>query len=259
MNLSKIVWLPLVILLAAFIVNANEPDKAEQKPSKARTEQVSAEAAAPVATRPPAKPARVLYRPPKMGKPARTVGGGSRGTPNKVPKLYVVAPAHVGQTTSTEPSLYWYVDRVPDESIRIEFTVLDEESIEPRVETTLETPRVAGVQRIRLSDYGLELVADTEYQWSVALVLDPDERSKDIVASGWIDHVAASTQLATRLEQGGQAQIASVYAEEGIWYDAFSALSEEIDRHPEDGELLDQRADLLRQVGLEEAAGGASE
>jgi hypothetical protein len=208
---------------------------------------------------PPAAAKRPVYKPPKIGKPAHTVGGGSRGSSDKVPQLFVVVPDHVGQTTSAEPSLFWYVDRVPDPSIRIEFTILDEESIEPKVEAVLPTPKQAGVHRIRLSDHGVKLDPGTEYEWSVSLIVDPNERSKDIVATGFIDRVEGTPQLTARLEGEGQAGLAAVYAEEGLWYDALAALSDQIDRDPANSALREQQADLLRQVGLDEAAASISQ
>ena len=202
------------------------------------------------------KPApRPIYQPPKLGKPARTVGGGSRGSRDKVPALFVVAPEHVGQTSSAKPSLFWFVDRVPDSSIRVEFTLLDEDSVEPLVETVLPNPKRAGVHRIRLSDYGVELDPGSEYEWSVSLVLDPNERSKDIVATSWIDRIPESGELKSRIASEGAT--ATVFAEEGLWYDAIGALSDEIDADPGNVQLAEQRADLLRQVGLDVIAAGA--
>ena len=147
---------------------------------------------------------------------------------------------------------------MPDPSIRVEFTLLDEESIEPIVEATLPAPKQAGVQRIRLSDHGAKLVQGTEYQWSVALILDTGERSKDIVATGFIDRVDPTSQLTARLASESADRSAAVYAEEGIWYDALAALSEQIDGDPSNTALRQQRADLLLQVGLDEAAKGVT-
>jgi hypothetical protein len=211
-----------------------------------------------VASAPPkaARPApRPVYQPPKLGKPARTVGGGSRGSQGKVPALFVVAPDHVGQTTSAKPSLFYFIDRVPDPSIRVEFTLLDEDGVEPLVETVLPTPKRAGVHRIRLSDHGVKLAAGTEYEWSVSLVLDPNKRSKDIVATSWIDRIPESGELKSRLASEGAT--ATVFAEEGLWYDAIGALSDEIEGNPGNVQLAEQRAELLRQVGLDAIAAGA--
>ncbi|MFQ5417746.1 MAG: DUF928 domain-containing protein [Myxococcota bacterium] len=237
-----------VILLFAASVGAEE-----KKTSNDTLADASAEKGEQVSSPPPM---RVVYTPPAIGKPAQTVGGGSRGSSDKVPALFVVAPDHVGQTTSAAPSLFWFIDQVPDASIHVEFTLQDEESIEPIVEATLPTPTRAGVQQIQLSDHGAKLAAGIEYQWSIALIVDPDERSKDIVATGFIDRVNATSQLTARLASEGAARSAAVYAEEGIWYDAIAALSEQIAGDPTNAALRQQRADLLGQVGLDQAAKG---
>ena len=245
-----------VVFLSAILVFATSVGAEEKSDSDDKSSDASAEKSEQASPAPP--PKRVIYRPPAIDKPAQTVGGGSRGSSDKVPALFGVAPNHVGQTLSSEPSLFWFIDQVPDPSIRIEFTLLDEESIEPIVEATLPAPKQAGVQRIRLSDHGAKLVQGTEYQWSVALILDTGERSKDIVATGFIDRVDPTSQLTARLASESADRSAAVYAEEGIWYDALAALSEQIDGDPSNTALRQQRADLLLQVGLDEAAKGVT-
>jgi hypothetical protein len=247
-------------LLAALGVSAAEPKQTAEKSASAAAGQATAEnvepqsTPAPVNARPPAAPGEAVYKPPQRGRPARTVGGATRGTSDKVPVLFVVTPDHVGRTTSAQPSLFWYIDQMPDASIRIEFTLLDEESTAPLVEKYLATPKRVGIHRIRLADYGMRLVTGTEYEWSVALILDPNDRSKDIVATGSIDRVEPSERLVSRLATEGRAGAVAVYANEGLWYDAFSTLSDQIDRDPADEQPRRQRAALLRQVGLEQAA-----
>jgi len=235
-------------LLIAFAVAAEEPAPKAQKSEQ--TSDVSA--TPPVSAQPPPAQRPIKYQPPKLGKPARSVGGGSRGSSDTIPSMYLLVPDHVGQTISASPSLFWYVDRVPESSVRIEFTILDEDSIAPLFETTLPAPAAPGLQRIRLAELGVDLAPGSEYEWSVALILDPDERSKDVVATGWIDRVEATSALTSRIEGGGDA--AAVYAEAGLWYDALTAISDEIDRHPGDSGLRQQRADLFRQVRLDEVA-----
>ena len=64
----------------------------------------------------------------------------------------------------------------------------------------------------------------------------------------------ASPFMRTRLSHAGVAQAAFIYAEEGIWYDAISAISDMIDAAPNDSLLRRQRASLLKQVRLQEVA-----
>ena len=90
-----------------------------------------------------------IYQPPKVGTPARTIGGGSRGPGDGIPDLYVLVPAHVGQTASEQPSLFWYVDELPDVDVRLEFTLLDEDGLDPLVLTTLAKLERAGTHHPR--------------------------------------------------------------------------------------------------------------
>ena len=249
-----------IIVLTAAPTAAEEPvtvAAVDAKPPQRYAQVVdtgTANVAPPVEARAPVPP-RVMYRPPAVGKPARTVGGGSRGATDKIPSLFAIVPDHVAKTASPQPALFWYVDRVPDASTRVEFTLHDEEGEEPLVQVDLETPTSAGLQRIRLSEHGANLVPGAEYEWSVALVIDPDQRSKDIVVTGWIDCVDPSPTIVSRLELQGEAWRAAIFAEEGVWYDAFAALSDQIDRDPKNPLLTKQRSDLLDQAGLDLAAG----
>src|SRR5579871_2422271 len=75
----------------------------EQKPAAA--------AATPAATEstPTAKHVRLKYAPPKIAVAGTRVDGdgGSRGSRDKLPSLYVLAPNHTGLTTREQPSLFW--------------------------------------------------------------------------------------------------------------------------------------------------------
>ena len=237
-------------LCVALPAMAAEPDAKTEKSKQAAGSETKAEES--VSARPPVHPAPLVYTPPKLGKPARTVGGGSRGTSDKVPALYVLVPEHVGQTASAQPSLFWYIDRVPNADWKLEFSLIDEDSVKPLVEVTLPQPKAPGVYRIRLSDYDVKLKPGIEYEWSVSVVLDANERSKDVMAAGWIDRVEPSG-LQARLSSVGSDGAARVYAEEGLWYDALASLSDQIDGNPGEPRLQQARADLLRQVGLDVA------
>jgi len=245
----------------AMVWLAPTPASAESDSNSAATESTSEKSPKslePVSAAPPASASlRLLYVPPDRGKPVRPTGGATRGTDKKVPLMFALTPDHVGQTVSAQPSLFWYIERTPDASMRLEFTLFDQAQDEPEVETTLPTPDHAGIQRIRLADYGVELKPGAEYEWSVTLVVDPEKRSKDVVVTGWIDRVEHSGRLTARLENESSAQSAAIYAQEGLWYDSFAALSDQIDSHPGDATLLAQRTDVLRQVGLTRVADGA--
>ena len=195
---------------------------------------------------------RPVYIPPQRGAPGGRVGGSSRGIEDKLPMLSVLAPDHTGLTVQEQPSLYWYVSK--STMYPIELTIIDNQTIQPLLEGRISGPVEPGVQRVRLADDGVRLSLGVPYRWFVALVVDPDNRSRDILAGGAIERIAPPEALRAKLARAGNAQTPSIYAEAGLWYDALSAISDLIDAAPNDRILRSQRASLLEQVQLAEVA-----
>jgi hypothetical protein len=164
----------------------------------------------------------------------------------------VLAPDDVGITTQEQPALFWFQSKPAN--AKFELTLLQEKKVKPLLQVLVERPEKAGINRLKLSEHNVKLTLGVEYQWVVALVTDPNNRSTDLVASGVIKRIEPSPELRQKLENSNPSSRAAVYAEEGIWYDALSALSDQIEAAPTDKSLLQARTDLLRQVGLKAAA-----
>jgi Domain of Unknown Function (DUF928) len=191
------------------------------------------------------------YIPPKRGAPGGRVGGGTRGT-DQTFTLSVLAPDHTGLTAEAQPTLYWYLSR--SISTPMEFALIKDGVTKPLVEKVMTPPFEAGVQRLRLTDFGVQLESGKRYQWSVILVTNPKRRSKDVLAGATIERVALPEGTASKLAHAERSEAVRLYAEAGHWYDAVAVLSELIDGHPTDVALRKQRAALLQQVGLAEIA-----
>lgn len=199
-----------------------------------------------------AKP--ILYVPPRKGAPAPGLrrGGGTRGTNKSLPMISLLAPDHVGLTLQEQPVLFWFTPT--NHNLSYEFTLIADGAEAPIIETKLPSPARAGVQQIRLADYKAKLLSGERYQWSVALVMDPDEPSANVVAKGVIERVNRD-----KLEQPLSSDVAKAdaprrYAEAGVWYDALMAISDLMQSNPADPALRQQRASLLEQGGLGEVA-----
>jgi len=161
----------------------------------------------------------------------------------------VLAPAdHVGLTIDEQPSLYWYLSGAVTCPIAV--TLIDEQTVQPLLEITLSPPVSPGVQRLRLADHNLHLLPGVHYKWSVALVPDPNERSKDLITGTAIERIEPTDPLRAQLAQADTATLPTLYAEAGLWYDALTALSDLIEGAPDDAVLRQQRTSLLGQVGL---------
>lgn len=198
----------------------------------------------------PATPPLPVYKPPALGAPARTIGGGTRGARTAVILLSVLAPDHVGLTTREQPTLYWYVSEPTTQ--QVEFTLNDDRHPEPLVKATVPPSSDGDIRRIRLSDYKARLEPGVRYEWSIALVADANRPSRDVITIGAIERQEAPPWLAVKLRQAPE-NATFLYAEAGIWYDALAAVSEAIAARPNDA-LVAQRAALLEQIGLREIA-----
>ena len=199
------------------------------------------------------KSAGLKFRPPPVaGNPAVRVTGGSRGSGDAAVTLDVLAPDTVGITTQEQPSLFWFQSKPA--KAKFELTVLEEKKVKPVVQVTIDRAAKAGIQRLKLSDYNAKLTPGVEYQWVIALINDPDNRSTDLIASGAIKRVQPTADLTKKLSQSPSESQAAAYADAGIWYDALAALSDQIEANPKDKSLRQARGELLKQVGLKAAA-----
>jgi hypothetical protein len=193
-----------------------------------------------------------IYRPPLRGAPAGRVAGGTRGFNEKLPYLCALVPDHVGLTVETQPCLYYFLAAATD--LPLEFTIIEKNAVYPLLETRIRPPHTAGIHAICLADYGKHLEQGLQYRWFVALVPDEEHRSRDMLAAGAVELVVLQSELKEILQKANSIETAFIYAEKGVWYDALTSLSAAIEKKPEDSMLAKQRAFLLEQVGLSDAA-----
>ena len=194
----------------------------------------------------------IIYEPPKRGAPGGREGAGTRGLRDAL-TLAVLAPKdHTGLTTQEQPVLYWYLSQETQHPVDIILT--DRQSVKPLLETRLHPPLQPGIQLVRLADYNIRLAPGVAYKWSVSLITDSTQHSRDIVTAGTIERIDPPDALRSQLIHADKRTSARLYATDGLWYDTIATLSELIDAVPQDTQLRQQRATLLDQEGLTEAA-----
>jgi hypothetical protein len=208
----------------------------------------------PPAKRIPLKYIPLEYTPPKNALAGSRIDGdgGSRGSGAKQPSLYVLAPNHVGLTTRAQPCLFWY--QTGPATTRFDLTVVEPKKPKPLLRVGTDKVEQPGIHRILLSKYNVTLTPGIIYRWSIALVPDPASRSQDIIASGTIQHAEPDAPVTTALASAQGEDKAALYAGKGFWYDALEAVTNQIDTAPKNRELRLQRAGLLEQAGLKDAA-----
>jgi hypothetical protein len=207
---------------------------------------------APVAPSPARVPLKLTYKPPAgAGNIPTRVSGGARGGGVDT-SLLALVPEHAALTTHAQPSLFWFQSKPA--KAKLELALVEPKKAKPVLALTSGTANQVGIHRIKLANHKIELQPDVLYEWTVAIVPDVDNRSKDVIAKGVIKRVSSPSGLAEKVENASDTEKAAMYAEAGIWYDALEAISNAVDAHPDDASLREQRASLLKQVGLPQAA-----
>jgi len=197
-----------------------------------------------------------IYKPTALrGAPVNRVAGGTRGTGDgPSPVLCVLVPDHTGFTFQKQPSLYYFLS----ETVKypIELTIIEEKDdvIQPILETPIALPEAPGIQFIHLADFDIHLQKDISYKWHVSIIPDSDSRAKDTLAWGRIERVECPSELQNTIHETNNAKLTSILAKAGIWYDAFSEISNLIENDPRNPLWRKQRASLLEQVELQQVA-----
>ncbi len=207
--------------------------------------QYAREADPPTASHPP------LYKPRERAMPRARVFGPTRGIDADAPQALALVPDHIGFTVAAQPTLYWYLSKPT--SLPVTFTLIDTRVIKPLFHVTLAPPRHAGLQVIRLKEYGITLEEHVPYRWFVSLVSDPNSPARDIITGGAIERVVEN-EAACRMAVAASLEATRCYAEEGLWYDLFATISDLIAASPDDRSLRRIRAAFLQQVGLPDVA-----
>jgi len=188
--------------------------------------------------------------PPDRGVPGRREGGGTRsgnGIAGIRPTV-LIPESNIGLTTLAQPILFVYV---PAEvgGLTAEYLVANLTGDDPG-KTTVILPAAAGVVGLPLPASVPDLEPGDVYQWSISIVLDPQDRGRDIFMSGAIERVTPDTALQVQLADLSIEAIAPLYAESGLWFDALNILAILRSQEPTNAVWAQQWETLLRSVDL---------
>ncbi|QZZ22396.1 DUF928 domain-containing protein [Leptothermofonsia sichuanensis E412] len=184
--------------------------------------------------------------------PGRRIGGGTRSEclAGNQPIAALNPANNLGVTASNRPSVYFVVPRL-DESYPVEFLLRDAEG-----NAVYETTLKAGKQAIT----GVHLPPNTvkvgqDYQWYFSVVCDREDRSQNIVLSGWMRRVASdlSDGLSPEVQLSLKAKLnlAQSYQNAGLWSDAISTLVELNQAYPDSEAVRLAWQKLIQKLDLE--------
>jgi hypothetical protein len=200
--------------------------------------------------------ARGGYVPPANRGIAQGVSGtGARGEgTNYLPiTLSLLIPNnHIGRTTSANPTFYFNLSAVP--AAPVEFALVEPGVAKPIFVQQIATPKV-GVNQVTMPANLPELIPGHNYRWSVSLINNYKRRSTDVFVQGWVERVAATPELNSKLAAAtSDRERAGIYAEKGIFYNALESISAAQAAAPNDKAIAQERISLLEQVGQKQVA-----
>lgn len=194
----------------------------------------------------------IAFLPGNLGTPGRRVAGGTRGTQSdqSLPVLTLLVANHQdGLTTSDHPTFFWHVSAPAP----MTFVLTEAEAAQPLLEKQIQPQ--AGIIQLEMPKDLPGLVPGREYRWSVTLNYNPNRPSANPFTQSWIERVPAGAELAQQLAAAtSDHDRASIYAQAGLWYDAFAAISTAYTADPNDQSILEDRLLLLDQVGLKQVS-----
>ncbi|WP_460199885.1 DUF928 domain-containing protein, partial [Scytonema sp. NUACC21] len=93
------------------------------------------------------------------------------------------------------------------------------------------------------------------YRWIFSFICNPRNRSADDVVTGWVKRILIDPDLKSQLESvTTQRERILLYAANGLWYDAISALAQLRCSQPQEEAIQDDWYNLLQSVHLGDIA-----
>lgn len=199
---------------------------------------------------------RVRFPIPPVGAPGSRKGGASRGACPVVekPLTALVPPTNIGLTISERPTFWFYIPYNPTPARSVEFVLLNDKK-NAVYRTTVPIKDTPGIINIVLPSTAPALESGKRYQWVFSVICDPSNRTEDIFVRGEVRRDSPNSNLNSQLAATKKERDRIIiYAANGLWYDALTALAKLRRSSPQDRTLANDWRDLLGDVGLNEIA-----
>ncbi|MGL5063902.1 MAG: DUF928 domain-containing protein [Microcoleus sp.] len=198
---------------------------------------------------------KINFLPPDLNAPYNRHGGTHAGAPpcgKNRPMIALMPPTNLGLTVSESPAFFAYVSLT---SFPVQFDLQTEDGIE--VYTTTFKVDKPGIVEVRIPpsrDNKKYLEVGKRYQWSFAMICEPEDRSSDGFIQGFVERIEPSQTLNSELANADPMARAIAYAKNGIWYDTVSTLADMRRQAPDDANLIAEWKHLLQSQNLDEIA-----
>lgn len=195
---------------------------------------------------------QVLFKPSGSGNPPPTRGAGSRNdrhcsqdiAPQPLVLTALVPSNQLGLTWAERPTVWIYL---PKTSARQMVLSVKLEGSRQLFQRFLPITGEPGILGIPFAENSPPLEVGKSYQWAVVLICGDRPSPNDPFVTAWVQRVAPSHPLKN---QQSVLERAVRYGEQGVWYDALTALAAARRSQPTDPALAKIWADFLAQPSV---------
>ena len=175
-----------------------------------------------------------------------------RSVPLTAPALTLLVPSTMAALTTAErPALFIYVPQSPGKQVLLNIS-------DPQghyyYQTPLPPPNSAGVIHFQVPAAAPPFVVGQRYQWSVVMACGDELLPDSPMVSGEIERVALDPSLAQALASQPPHKRATLFGQQGIWYDTLANLADARHQRPRELELTQAWQQILASVGLKDIA-----
>jgi len=196
------------------------------------------------------------FKPPNRGTPPATAGGATRGNscvPKNKKPISLIPKERLGLTFSANPTFYWHIPSSPAKVAK--FLILTGDDVDVVYEATIPLPAAkSGIISYALPKNAPPLEIGKRYHWFLTLDCNPGAPGLNPITEGWTERIAPNVTLLKQIEKADLKTRASLYADNGIWHEAVTAIAVLRRTNPEDAGAITGWNELLKSVGLSEIA-----
>ena len=192
----------------------------------------------------------------RQGLPGRRISGGTRSECMSDRPVIALNPANnLGVTVSDRPSVHFLLPEF-DESLLLEFKLRDSQG-KTLYTKSLSTDEVSDLVSIQVPEKSLQ--ANQNYQWYFSVVCNAQERSQDIVLSGWLRQAEpeVASQIDLKTDASSSLEVAlnrvNAYQISGLWTDAVTEIATLRQQYPNSTEVQQAWFALLGSLDLRTA------
>lgn len=150
-------------------------------------------------------------------------------------------------TVSDRPTFFVYIPKTTAASAELILT--NDSGTEFLTQSSIPLTGEAGVVGITLPPQ-VNLQENQTYQWSIALVCDPDDPSSNLLVDGWVERRPLDRNLAAQLAAASPSDRPALYASAGLWQDTLAAIATLRFATPRDPRVTADWESLLNSVNL---------